>query len=219
MWPCRRPTASPCWIWPAASSPGIHSLGFKDHSQPGNELDANKEDQQANLQTENFLGVYMPDGITLYEVDGKTYLLTANEGDASEWEEYANITTVVTGTVENDGETTDVEVEVLDKTKLDGLPAVAEDTNFLLGGRSFSLYEVTENGLTQVFDSGSDFERITAQALSRPLQRLQQEQQAGQPQRRQGARAGERHGEPGGRQALRLRGPGAHRRRDGLRPL
>lgn len=38
---------------------GIHSLGFKDHSQPGNELDANKEDQQANLQTENFLGVYM----------------------------------------------------------------------------------------------------------------------------------------------------------------
>lgn len=145
---------------------GIHSLGFKDHSQPGNELDANKEDQQANLQTENFLGVYMPDGITLYEVDGKTYLLTANEGDASEWEEYANITTVVTGTVENDGETTDVEVEVLDKTKLDGLPAVAEDTNFLLGGRSFSLYEVTENGLTQVFDSGSDFERITAQAYS-----------------------------------------------------
>ena len=53
---------------------------------------------------------------------------------------------VVTGTVENDGGTTGVEVEVLDKTKLDGLPAVAEDTNFLLGGRSFSLYEVTENG-------------------------------------------------------------------------
>ena len=71
---------------------------------------------------------------------------------------------MVTGTVEEDGETTDVEVEVLDKTKLDGLPAVAEDTNFLLGGRSFSLYEVTEDGLTQVFDSGSDFERITAQA-------------------------------------------------------
>ena len=163
MWLCRRPTASPCWTWPAASSPAS-TPWLKDHSQPGNELDANKEDQQANLQTENFLGVYMPDGITLYEVDGKTYLLTANEGDASEWEEYANITTVVTGTVENDGETTDVEVEVLDKTKLDGLPAVAEDTNFLLGGRSFSLYEVTENGLTQVFDSGSDFERITAQA-------------------------------------------------------
>ena len=106
----------------------------------------------------------MPDGIALYEAGGKTFLLTANEGDASEWEEYANITTVVTGTVEEDGEATDVEVEVLDKTKLDGLPAVEEGTHFTLGGRSFSLYEVTEDGLTQVFDSGSDFEAITAQA-------------------------------------------------------
>ena len=143
---------------------GVHSLGFKDHSQPGNELDANKEDKQAKLQNEAFMGVYMPDGIALYEAGGKTFLLTANEGDASEWEEYANITTVVTGTVEEDGESTDVEVEVLDKTKLDGLPAVEEGTHFTLGGRSFSLYEVTEDGLTQVFDSGSDFESITAQA-------------------------------------------------------
>ncbi|WP_454940702.1 choice-of-anchor I family protein [Evtepia sp.] len=143
---------------------GVHSLGFKDHSQPGNELDANKEDKQAKLQNEAFMGVYMPDGIALYEAGGKTFLLTANEGDASEWEEYANITTVVTGTVEEDGETTDVEVEVLDKTKLDGLPAVEEGTHFTLGGRSFSLYEVTQDGLTQVFDSGSDFESITAQA-------------------------------------------------------
>ncbi len=143
---------------------GVHSLGFKDHSQPGNELDANKEDKQAKLQNEAFMGVYMPDGIALYEAGGKTFLLTANEGDASEWEEYANITTVVTGTVEEDGEATDVEVEVLDKTKLDGLPAVEEGTHFTLGGRSFSLYEVTQDGLTQVFDSGSDFESITAQA-------------------------------------------------------
>ena len=131
MWPCR--SQQHRRAGPGQRPVHRHPLpGFKDHSQPGNELDANKEDQQANLQTENFLGVYMPDGITLYEADGKTYLLTANEGDASEWEEYANITTVVTGTVENDGETTDVEVEVLDKTKLDGLPAVAKDTNFLL---------------------------------------------------------------------------------------
>ena len=56
MWPCRRPTASPCWTWPAASSPASTPWASSDHSQPGNELDANKEDQQANLQTENFLG-------------------------------------------------------------------------------------------------------------------------------------------------------------------
>ena len=44
---------------------------------------------------------------------------------------------MVTGTVENDGETTDVEVEVLDKTKLDGM-TIATDA------------EVTEM-LTEVF--------------------------------------------------------------------
>lgn len=32
----------------------------------------------------------MPDAISLYEADGKTYLLTANEGDAREWGDYLN---------------------------------------------------------------------------------------------------------------------------------
>lgn len=197
---------------------GIHSLGFKDHSQPGNELDTNKEDQQANLQTENFLGVYMPDGITLYEADGKTYLLTANEGDASEWEEYANITTVVTGTVENDGETTDVEVEVLDKTKLDGLPAVAEDTNFLLAAgpspSTRSPRTASPRSLTAAATLSASPPRPIPTTSTPPTRTTSWTAEA-TPR----ARAGERHGEPGGRQALRLRGPGAHRRRDGLRPL
>ena len=64
---------------------GIHSLGFKDHRVAGNEIDAVK-DKEINLKWENLMGVYMPDGISIYETGGKTYLLTANEGDASEWE-------------------------------------------------------------------------------------------------------------------------------------
>ena len=40
------------------------------------------------------VGAYMPDGIAVYTVNGKTYILTANEGDAREWgsgdAEYAN---------------------------------------------------------------------------------------------------------------------------------
>ena len=31
------------------------------------------------------MGAYMPDGIALYTVNGETYILTANEGDAREW--------------------------------------------------------------------------------------------------------------------------------------
>ena len=136
----------------------ISSLGFKDHRVAGNEIDVVK-DKEIDIKWENLMGVYMPDGISVYEVGGKTYLLTANEGDASEWgeeeNEYANITTI-----EIEGE----EVEVLDKNKLEGLPTVPPQVSFILGGRSFSIYEVTETGLTQVFDSGSDFEKITAEA-------------------------------------------------------
>ena len=35
----------------------------------------------------------------------------------------------------------------------------------LFGGRSFTLYEVTAGGLTELYDSGSGFEEITAQKL------------------------------------------------------
>ncbi len=63
----------------------------------------------------------------------------------------------------DDGEEQDVKVEVLDKGKMEGLPDVPGAVNFILGGRSFSIYEVTDEGLTQVFDSGSDFERLTAE--------------------------------------------------------
>ena len=133
---------------------GIHSLGFKDHRVAGNEIDAVK-DKEINLKWENLMGVYMPDGISIYETGGKTYLLTANEGDASEWGSYTNMTET-----NINGET----VEVLDKAKMEGLPSVPSQVNFILGGRSFSIYEVTADGLLQVFDSGSDFENITAAA-------------------------------------------------------
>lgn len=133
---------------------GIHSLGFKDHRVAGNEIDAVK-DKEINLKCENLMGVYMPDGISIYETGGKTYLLTANEGDASEWGSYTNMTET-----NINGET----VEVLDKAKMEGLPSVPSQVNFILGGRSFSIYEVTADGLLQVFDSGSDFENITAAA-------------------------------------------------------
>lgn len=138
----------------AGAFTSIVSLGFKDHRTAGNEIDAVK-DKKIDIRGENLMGVYMPDGISVYEANGKTYLLTANEGDASEWGGYTNMTTTQIG---------GKDVEVLDKTKLDGLPAEAPQVNFILGGRSFSIYEISADGLTQVFDSGSDFERVTAAA-------------------------------------------------------
>lgn len=131
----------------------ISSLGLKDHRIDGNELDAFK-DKKIQIKKDNFLGVPMADGIAIYEVNGKTYLLTANEGDATEWAEYTNLTTTAIN-----GQTMDV----LDWRKLDGLEEPKNGEEYLMGGRSFSIYEVTAKGLDRVFDSGSDFERVTAQ--------------------------------------------------------
>ena len=127
----------------------VKGLGFKDHSQNGNEIDVVK-DKEINIKTEeNLYGVYMPDGITLYEVNGKSYILTANEGDAREFGNFNALKEI---------KINDKKVEVLDNSKFDGLE---EDKNYVLGGRSFSVWDADTMEL--VYDSGSDFEKITAE--------------------------------------------------------
>ncbi len=147
----------------------IHPLGYKDHSLPGNELDASDKTGEPLLANWPVFGIYMPDAIANYTVDGVTYLVTANEGDSREYSAL----------------TEDVRVS---KLKLD--PAVFPNAAFLqsdkamgrlsvvgchglvssvdvdvdnlcvMGGRSFSIWNASTG--ERVYDSGSDFERITA---------------------------------------------------------
>ena len=42
----------------------------------------------------------------------------------------------------------------------DGLDA---GKDYLFGGRTFTIYEAGENGVTEIFTSGDDFEALTAQ--------------------------------------------------------
>lgn len=61
----------------------ILALGTKDHSVAGNGIDAsNKDDLKGNVQNWPVQGVYMPDAIAAYQVNGKEYYVTANEGDS-----------------------------------------------------------------------------------------------------------------------------------------
>ena len=63
----------------------VKGLGFKDHSILTNQLDASDKDDKVNIRNYNNLyGLYQPDTIVNYEVAGKTYLITANEGDAGD---------------------------------------------------------------------------------------------------------------------------------------
>jgi len=60
-------------------------LGNKDHSKWRNSLDASDRDDAINIKTWPVLGTYMPDSIASFSLKGRTYLVTANEGDSREY--------------------------------------------------------------------------------------------------------------------------------------
>ena len=64
----------------------IFPIGYKDHGLAENAFDASDKDLGVNIQAwSGVFGMYMPDTIAQYQVNGQTYLVTANEGDAREW--------------------------------------------------------------------------------------------------------------------------------------
>lgn len=66
----------------------ILPLGYKDHGTAGNGLDVSDSDDAINIDTwPGVLGMYQPDSIAAYEVDGETLLVTGNEGDSRAWGE------------------------------------------------------------------------------------------------------------------------------------
>lgn len=156
----------------------VTSLGLKDHSLPGNELDTSDRDGPGNsalagnYRNAPVFGMYMPDTIASYASGGKTYYITANEGDSRNLEDFV------------DGEFNE-EVRVgsssyvLDPTVFPDAAALKANSNLgrlvvstssgdidgdgdydeihVFGGRSFSILD--ENG-NQVFDSGNQLEAL-----------------------------------------------------------
>jgi DNA-binding beta-propeller fold protein YncE len=151
----------------------IVPLGLKDHMIIGNELDASDRDPQGDpqIRIRNWpvYGMYQPDAIAAYQFNGRTYYVTANEGDDRDdfipGEEGARVKDLVLdpAAFPNAAELqADSALGRLTVTTFDG--DIDGDGQFeklyALGARSFSIW--AEDG-TQMFDSGSDFERITAQ--------------------------------------------------------
>jgi DNA-binding beta-propeller fold protein YncE len=68
----------------------VVALGLKDHSLAGNGLDASDRDGPANGPLSNIAlwpvsGLYQPDAIRAFSSGGRSYLITANEGDARDY--------------------------------------------------------------------------------------------------------------------------------------
>ena len=153
---------------------GVYSAGFEDHSTTAIDLD--KKDDAYDPQTyESLLGIRMPDGIAAFTVEGTTYLVTANEGDAREWgdedlgtfylsEDERDFSeegvTSPTGAITGENSGLEGKVVFFKTEDFDGLDP---EKDYVFGGRSFTVFQATENGLEEVFTSGDDFEAHTAQ--------------------------------------------------------
>ena len=160
---------------PSARVTGILPLGTKDLGLAQNALDPSDKDKAFALRTYPGLkGMYMPDGIQSYSAGGKTYLVTANEGDAREWGDYSEVSRVkdlkkdgygpVCATSPLASFLGDADLGRLNVTIENGFDAAAGCYSelYAFGGRSFSIWG-TDGSL--VFDSGSQFEALTAAAI------------------------------------------------------
>ncbi|RKR15347.1 hypothetical protein CLV91_1432 [Maribacter vaceletii] len=68
----------------------VYGLGTKDFSLPENTMDAsNKDDIVGNFKNWPVLSYYMPDAMTFSKIGGSEYLITANEGDARDYDGYS----------------------------------------------------------------------------------------------------------------------------------
>ena len=149
---------------------GIYSAGYEDYSKVA--VDIDKKDESYNPKTYASLkGIRMPDSIAYYSVNGVEYLVTANEGDAREWGSYSNENernfgkgkTSPTGQITAENSGLSGKVVFFDTTDYDGVDGNA--TDYLFGGRSFTIYSVSADGIREVYDSGNDFESKTAAYL------------------------------------------------------
>lgn len=161
----------------------IIGLGFKDHLQTANKLDASDRDVPGssnngiiNIRNWPVLGMYQPDSIASYRVKGKTYLVMANEGDARDYtgfseearvgslaldpaafaaQGYPDVTTGANGLRNNDNLGRLTVTHTLGNTDGDA----GFEKLYVFGARSFSIRN-TDGGL--VYDSGDELEQLTA---------------------------------------------------------
>ena len=173
----------------------IRALGLKDHSLTGNGLDVSNEDGGTNtnsgtptIKIANYpvKGMYMPDGIASFRIGTRTYLATANEGDARE---YVGVTTVgatttvsrddprvrefcsggfdssvygsLTATIGLDSNLGRLRVDAFAGANRTGKNAMGQCNELVaFGARSLSIWDAANVSL--VWDSGDQFEQRTS---------------------------------------------------------
>ncbi|CAI3795530.1 choice-of-anchor I family protein [Rheinheimera sp. MM224] len=144
----------------------VMALGFKDYSQTKNAVDVSNRDGVKLSTYPGVFGMYQPDTLTSYNWKGATFIVSANEGDSRDWDGYgeearikdlprsADLIAKQASFYDDDG------LGRLNVTTALGQNADGDyEALYAYGARSFSIWD--QNG-NLVFDSGSDFERISS---------------------------------------------------------
>lgn len=102
-------------------------------------------------------GLHMPDEIDFFTVDGTTYIVTANEGSGDD----VRIGDVGTTCANNDyivQENVLGRLKVIDSypVEFDASGAIVCDTITTHSTRSFSVYRIDDDGVTMMYDSGTE---------------------------------------------------------------
>ena len=135
-------------------------------------IDASDRDGFINMRNWPVRGMYQPDTVAAYTVNGKTYLLTANEGDARGYAALNEEVRVGASVYKLDPEKFPNAAELKLNNNLGRLTVTNQtgdtdgdgdfDEIHVFGARSFSIF--SDDGAL-VYDSGEEFERITADVL------------------------------------------------------
>ncbi len=139
-------------------------------SLAGNGLDASDKDDAIRIRPWPVRGMYQPDAIAAYEVDGQVYLVTANEGDARDYDGYGEETRVADLVLDLAAFPNAVELQQAENLGRLKTTTASGDSDgdglfeeiFAYGGRSFSIWDAEGN---LIYDSGDQIAKITAELL------------------------------------------------------
>lgn len=139
----------------------IIPLGTKDYSDILFDL-SDKDDNISNLKNWNVLSFYQPDAIDYFEINGTGYIITANEGDARDYDGYSEEARGedlnLDPTAYPDAATLQL-AENLGRLKVTTANGDTDgdgdiDQIYGYGARSFSIWNTSG---VQLYDSGNDF--------------------------------------------------------------
>lgn len=147
---------------------GIYPLGFKDYSDPYNWIDPSDEDGIKELRGVPAFGMFQPDGMAYAKIRGMDIVVTANEGDARDYDGFSEEERVEDLTLDPSA-FPDAAVLQLEENvgRLEITTALGDtdgdgdfDELYSYGARSYSIW--SGNG-ELIYDSGND---IAARTLA-----------------------------------------------------